>query len=403
MVVCPRCNLTHEIGEELCRKCGSFLLTDEEDYFLKVEKVETQLICPICQDLYHQGNYCKKCGSLLRQDIPSLETNRHPLEIKWIKDCSKEWLKLRREKKELEVCLKNLETQKKEISNDMFALLWARYQERLKELLPLHQEMEAELESVRRRASEEIDLLEKELKPLQTKLEEFQFINKQEGITRVDFLKEKEEVNRNLQTRVRNLKKWRRFLSVLPGEMRKDSVSKGFKEILFQPFTILVISTSIILLGTGGFVLSPWYLKSSPVIPSKIVSSLPTPSLSPKSRTNVDDQEVLKIKALFDAVKQANLQKNIDLFMNCFAHDFTGKEKKRSDTLKTRNHFHYLNLSYDLKQKRISGDIADVRLEWSIRVSEKGREKPEDNRIIFDTTLRKENGHWKIQQIRPVS
>ncbi|MBM4347023.1 MAG: hypothetical protein FJ107_02700 [Deltaproteobacteria bacterium] len=403
MIICPRCSLTHQIGEEFCRKCGSFLLTDEEEYFLKVERMEAQLICPVCQDLYQKGNYCKKCGSVLRQETESQKTNRQPLETKWIKNCSKEWLRLLKEKNELEICLKNLEAQRNRISNDEFTLLSVRYQERLKELLPLHQDIEAELESVRRRATEEIDLLEKEIKPIQKRIEELQFINKQAGITRDDFLKEKQEVNRSLQTRVRNLKKWRQFLSLLPREMRKGLGPQGFKEYLSQPLTLLFITIFIILLGTGGYFSHQWYSQSNRLIAKEIVTPASTPSSSRRPQTALADQEKKKIKSLFETVKQANLRQDIDLFMACFSHDYTNKEKKRAEALKTWSQFSYLHLSYDLKKKMISGDTADIRLEWLIKSSEKVGGKPEESRIVFETVLKKENGSWKIREIKPVS
>ena len=401
MVICPRCGIKQEVGKEFCGTCGSFLLTDEE-YFLKVEKIEAQLICPICQDLYQNGNYCKKCGSLLRQEMESQKTNLQPLEIKWIKNCSKEWLRLLKEKRELEVCLKNLETQRNKISNDVFTLLSARYQERLKELLPLHQEIEAELDSVRRRASEEIDLLEKELKPIQKRLEELQFINKQAGITKVDFLKEKQEVNRGLQTRVRNLKKYRQILSLLPQKMGGSIVSQGLTETLFRPFPLLIVCGLVILVGTGGYCLRQWYSQPDKVIPKEIVTPLPTPSSSHSPRTTLADQETEKIKSLFETVRQANLQQDIDLFMTCFSRDFADREKKRLEPLKTWNHFNYLNLSYHLKKQMISGETADIRLEWLIRSSVKVGGKLQENRVTLDAILRKENGRWKIQEIKPV-
>jgi hypothetical protein len=365
--------------------------------------MEAQLICPVCQDLYQKGNYCKKCGSVLRQETESQKIHRQPLETKWIKNCSKEWLKLLKEKNELEICLKNLEAQRNRISNDEFTLLSVRYQERLKELLGHHQEVGAELDSVRRRASEEIGLLEKEIKPIQKRLEELQFINKQAGITRDDFLKEKQEVNRSLQIRVRNLNKWRQFLSLLPGEIKKSFVSQGFKGLLSQPFTVLVISGFVILFGIGGYFLYQWYSQPARVIAKEIVTPVSSPSLSRRSQTGLADQEIEKIKSLFEKVKQANLQQNIDLFMTCFSRNFTNREKKRLEALKTWSHFNYIDLSYDLKKQMISGDTADIQLEWLVKTSKKVGGKPEENRIVFDTILKKENGDWKIQEIRPVS
>src|SRR4030042_3331093 len=181
MVICPRCGIEHRIGEEFCRKCEAFLLTDEAPT-PPIENIKVQLICPMCQDLHHKGNYCKKCGSQLMQGTPQRVTNLQPLEKKSIKKRSKECLNLFKEKRELEICLRKLETQKGKISSDMFNPLLAHYQDRLKELSSLHEEIGAELDSVRRRAMEKIDILEKELRPIQKRLEEFRFLYRQGGL-----------------------------------------------------------------------------------------------------------------------------------------------------------------------------------------------------------------------------
>ena len=115
------------------------------------------------------------------------------------------------------------------------------------------------------------------------------------------------------------------------------------------------------------------------------------------------DQELEKISSLFENIRQANLQKNIDLFMSCFSRDFNGTEGKRKDTLKMWETFNYHDLSYDLKKQTISGDTADVRLEWLVRTSEKVSGKPHDGKTVLDVTLKREDGQWKIKEIRPVS
>ena len=401
MVICPRCGIEQEVGKEFCGTCGSFLLIDEEPS-AQTKNIEVQLICPICQDLHHKGNYCKKCGSQLMQGTPQRVTNLQPLEKKSIKKRSKEWLKLFKEKRELEICLRKLETQKGKISSDMFNPLSVRYQYRLKELLPLHQEIETELDSVRRKASEETDLLEQELKTIRKRLEEFRFLYKEAGVTKDDFLREKHEMNRGIQSRVRNLKKCRQILSLLPQKMGGSIISQGLSETLFRPFPLLIVCGLVILVGTGGYCLRQWYSQPDKVIPKEIVTPLPTPSSSHSPRTTLADQETEKIKSLFETVRQANLQQDIDLFMTCFSRNFTDKEKKRLEALKTWNHFNYINLSYHLKKQMISGETADIRLEWLIRSSEKVGGKLQENRVTLDTKLRKENGRWKIQEIKPV-
>jgi len=402
MVICPRCGIEYRGGEEFCRNCQAFLLIDE-DPAPPIENVKVQLICPMCQDLHHKGNYCKKCGSLLMQGTPSRETNLQPLEKKSIKEQSKKWLRLFKEKKALEICLRKLEAQKGKISSDVFDPLSVRYQDRLKELLPLHQEIETELDFVRRKASEEIDLLEQELKTIQKRLEEFRFLYKEAGVTKADFLREKHKMNRDIRSRARNLKKSRQILSLLPLEMRGSIASKGLAETLFRPFPLLIACGLMILVGAGGYFLHQWYSGSDKVIPKEIVTPPSTPSSSHSPRTMLADQETGKIKSLFETVRQANLQQDIDLFMTCFSRDFTDREKKRLEALKTWNHFNYLHLSYDLKKQMISGDTADIRLEWLIKSSEKVGGKLQENRVTIEAILRKENGRWKIQEIKPVS
>jgi RNA polymerase subunit RPABC4/transcription elongation factor Spt4 len=125
MVVCPQCNVKHDDGEEYCRECGSFLLS-VEDPMPEEEKPKVNFLCPRCQVLYKKGSYCPTCGSLLMQRTVSREAGL-PLEKNSVKRCSKEWLKLLEEEKELELCMNNLEGQRDKISGDVLYSLFLRY------------------------------------------------------------------------------------------------------------------------------------------------------------------------------------------------------------------------------------------------------------------------------------
>ena len=87
MVICPKCNIEHDAGKKFCRKCGSFLLTEEEapaglEGWGPIGGVRTKakLICPKCQALYEIGNYCRRCGSLLVQLIISQGVDVRPFQ-----------------------------------------------------------------------------------------------------------------------------------------------------------------------------------------------------------------------------------------------------------------------------------------------------------------------------------
>ncbi len=402
MVICPQCSIEHDPGEEFCRKCGKFLLAIE-DPAPGEERLNVKLFCPKCQVLYKKGNHCRKCGSLLMQETPSQETGVQPLEKKSAKRWSKEWLRLSKEEKELESCMSKLETQREKVSGDILDPLSVRYKDRLESLSPLHQEIETELESIKKRASEEIEFLENELKPIQKRLEEFQSLYKLGAVTKPDFVREKKELRKEVKSREKSLKKYRQILSLLPRKMGGTAVSPGLTGDLLRPSTLMTASVIILLIVAGGYFLWPHHSQSSGPVSKEIVIPPSTP-LSPEGPSPaMKDQEVEKISSLFENIRQANLQENIDLFMSCFSRDFNGTEGKRRDTLKMWEDYSYLDLSYDLKKQTVTGDSANVRLEWLARTSQKPGGKVQDGRTVLDVALKREDGHWKIIEIKPAS
>jgi ketosteroid isomerase-like protein len=400
MVICPQCNIEHDAAEEYCRKCGKFLLTVEEPTPGE-EKEKVNLICPKCRVLYIKGNYCRKCGFLLMQRVPSQKMDLQPLEKKLVKRWSKEWSRLLREEKELESCMSKLETQRDSISSDVLNPIFVHYKDRLKSLSPLHQEIETELESARKRASEEIDSLEKELKPLQKRLEEFQSLHRLGAITKLDFLREKKELRKEIKTREGSLKEHQQILSLLPGKEGGRRVFPRIEGNLFRPLGLLMAGIILLLMVGGGYFFWQRHALSSIPVSKKIIPT--PPPTPPRHQTPPDDYDADKIRVLFENIKQANLKKNIDLFMSCYSRDFSDREGKRLDALETWGLFNYHDLSYHLKTQDISGDTANVRLEWLIRISKKAGGKVEDKKTLMEVKLKREDGGWKIREIKPVS
>jgi hypothetical protein len=335
------------------------------------------------------------------QGTPIQETNVQPSEKKLIKKWSKEWLRISREETELKACMTKLEAQREKISNDVFHPTFNRYKYRLESLLPHHQEIEVELKSIRKRGAEEIDFLEKELKPFQKRLEEFKSLYKTGAITKGDFIREKKEMKKEIKSRERGLKKHRQTLSLLPSKMGGRMVSPGIGGILLRPSTSVALSVIIILIGAGGYFLlqgHPHQASSSSLKETLIPLTPPRPA-----QLSAEAQEVEKIGSLFENIRKANLQKNIDLFMSCFSRDFKGRDGKQMDALKMWENFNYLDLTYELKKKSISGDTSHIRLEWLVKTSQKGSGKIQEGKTLLDVTLNREDGLWKIKEIKPIS
>jgi DNA-directed RNA polymerase subunit M/transcription elongation factor TFIIS len=410
MAICPKCSIEYDAGKKFCRKCGSFLLTEEEapaglEGWGPVGGVRTKakLICPKCQALYEIGNYCRRCGSLLLQRIISQGEDVRPLEKKSIKKWSNQWLRLSEEKKNLETCLSKLETQRDRVSSNILSPMFTRYQDQLESLSSLHQEIETELESVRKRASEEIDLLEKELQPMQKRFAEVQSLHQAGAMTKADFSREKSEMKREIESREKSLAKYRRIISILPSKLGGRMISHRVAGNFLRPFPMMIAGGILILVVALGYFL--WVKpSSSSAPPSKEIASgsAGTPSPQGQSRVSKNDENE-KVRSLFENIRQANLKKNIGLFMSCYSRDFEDKEGKRLAVLETWENFNYLDLSYDLKKQTITGDTADVRVEWFIRTSPKAGGQPQDTRTLLNVTLSREEGNWKIKAIKSAS
>jgi hypothetical protein len=308
-----------------------------------------------------------------------------------------------KEEKELESCISKLETQREKVSGEVLDLLFARYKDRMKSLSPLHQEIETELESIKKKALEQIDSLKNELEPVQKRLGEFQSLFKSGALTKPDFVRERKELKREVKSREKSLKKYHQILSLLPQKMGGKATSAGFTGGLLRPPALLTAGILILLIIAGGYFLWPHHSQSSGPAPVEIVTPLSTPLPPQDPPPPLKDQRVEKITSLFENIRQANLEKNIDLFMSCFSRDFNGTEGKRRDTLKMWENYSYLDLSYDLKRQTVTGDSADVRLEWLAKTSQKSSGKTQDGKTVLDVTLKREDGHWKIAEIKPVS
>ena len=409
MAICPKCNIEYEAGKKFCRKCGSFLLTEEAPAGLEglspigEGRTKAKLICPKCQALYEIGNYCRKCGSLLVQEIISQGVDVRPLEKKSIKKWSKQWLRLFDEKKNLETCLSKLETQRERVSSNILNPMLTRYQDELASLSSLHQEIETELESVRKRASEEIDLLEKELRPLQKRVAEVQSLYQLGAMTKADFSREKNEMTREIESRERSLIKYRRIISILPNKLGGRMTSHRVAGNFLRPLPLMIAGGVMVLVVALGYL---FWLKPSPSVTplSKEMASLSNGTPSPQGQSPASKKgEAERVRSLFENIRQANLKKNIGLFMSCYSHDFEDKEGKRLAVLETWENLNYLDLSYHLKKQTITGDTAEVRVEWLIRTSPNAGGQPQDTRTVLNVSLSREEGNWKIKAIRSAS
>jgi hypothetical protein len=224
------------------------------------------------------------------------------------------------------------------------------------------------------------------------------------AITKADFAREKKEMRREIKFREKNLRKHRHILSLLPSQMGGRMTPRGLTWNFLQPFPLVGLIAMLILIGAGGYILlkvqshevSTTHFKETPL-------PLPPPPSPSHAQASIETEEVEKIRSLFESIRTANLQKDIDLFMSCFSRDFKGRDGKRLDALKMWENYNYLNLSYELKNKSISGDTSNIQLEWLVKTSQKRNGKIQEGKTLLDVTLKREDGLWKIKEIKTMS
>ena len=328
-----------------------------------------------------------------------------------MKKLSKEWLTLSEEKKRLEILIKNLEAKRSGISSDMFNTTLGRYQSQVESISLRYQKIEKDLESVKAKTSGEINITLNALKPFKKRLEEAQSLYKAGALTKSDFAKQRTELKREIKLRQNTQKKHEQVISSLPNKMGGKVGAPGKLTNLLQPIP-LIASGIIILMAVAGYLLWPKYsylIKKQPQPVALIskeggVSSPTSPGQTQSSPVPENQaQEIEKMKSLFENIRQANIQKNIELFMSCYSYDFKGREEKKKSTLENWQSYDYFDLSYDLKNQAISGDTANAKVEWVIKFSPKSGGPAQETKSFLDVTLKKEEGVWKIKEIKPAS
>ena len=404
-LICPNCKIIYESGE-VCIKCESALVpetpsqTKEEPKItfgsevegdpLQVQTIQEQLIetprkkliCPACKIIYERGNSCVRCGSdlVLQTEFQEKEKPKSS---------------------DTEVSLSGLDL-------DVGTGPARPAQEKVDFEWPA-------LTSPKKRDSSAVEKGKKkeiEVFPTMEVEEDFfktQTSKQQPSKTSAD----DSEKRSSLSTKPK--KDYRRLFlevggitimalaggyflwSVYSNLIRKEPeprtpISKG---AVSQILPTSSSSTSPATTGMGSG--ESRAKEESSSIPKEAVPSSPDTSKLPPTEI----QEIRNIETLLENIRQANLKKDIDLFLSCYASNFKDREGKKRATLSFWTKFDYVDLSYDLKNSSISGDTAKVKVEWVIKISSTtDRQQQQKNKTNLDVKLKKEEGGWKIEEVK---
>ena len=446
-LICPDCQIIYEFGSS-CIQCGSPLspnipvmkkeelkgdhkeTSDEKGSFpaqtpqeQPSKNAQQNLICPDCQVLYDHGNFCIKCGSILVPQF-SPQIKKEPKEVHKPAD------------EEKSISLQtiqepSIEAPPKKLICPTCKIIYEREGTCIRCGLTLVTQLPPQEEEKSTCSdSSEVDVEPSPLpSPEEKGLGDIERTKHKEG--EVSLEPEVEVNGETPRTEPQEQQPLKRFADDL--EKRLGFLKK--RKIDYRRLFVEVGSITILALAGGYFLWSVYShvsretgaktrpskeVSSTVLLPPSVATHTSAPASKPKETNKrktdptlaisstpsgavvAETPEINKIKGMLENIRQANLKKNIDLFLSCYSSDFKEREIKKKSTLDNWERFDYLDLSYDLKNPSISGDTAKAKVEWLIKIVPTTGGKPQESKTILDVLLKKEEGEWKIKEVKLV-
>lgn len=140
----------------------------------------------------------------------------------------------------------------------------------------------------------------------------------------------------------------------------------------------------------------------SPEKESSTISKESSPTVSAGVPVLLFPQEIKKLSDLLENIRQANLRKDINLLMSCYASDYKDPEERRRTALQSWSNYNYLDLDYVLKVESVSTNDVKARVEWRIRSIPTTGGQIAEGKWALNVIFQKEKKEWKIKEVTPI-
>lgn len=108
-----------------------------------------------------------------------------------------------------------------------------------------------------------------------------------------------------------------------------------------------------------------------------------------------------QVQALFNTLREAQLKKDLTLFLSCYSPSFLGLAEKRQQTQKAWEEYTFTNMFYFLDEVTPQGpDQARVRVTWELQAQPRTGSETLTATQIFQVELKREGGAWKIAGLK---
>ncbi len=383
MLFCKKCQIEYEEDKRFCPTCGSFLIR-KEVFFSEGEEMDQseeaqskeKFVCPDCHIIYEKTKTCIRCGkevvpfaSLQGNDPPGqMQESETPSQTSRLVTSSEEW----ETSPEPLIC----PACKKEHLGGKSCI-------RCGAALVPHRGIEETKKSK--------SFLPPEDRKGQTKTPPLTEVEKE--------LFQDESPDQPIRKRsVQEQIQQGRFIR----KMKRDYPRKMLN---WSGILIICVAAGYLLWSTYTHLIQPKSDEApSPSSPKEMVAPSVSPPSAVPSSINVPSEveEKEKITGLLENIRKANLGKDIDLFLLCYSKDFKDREGKKKSTLESWENFNFLDLTFRLESFTLSGNTARARVEWFSRFTSKGGGPPQESRTSLEVVFKKEEGDWKIGEVKSI-
>jgi hypothetical protein len=296
----------------------------------------------------------------------------------------------------VDLLISNLNAQRSIISEDALNVTLKPYETKLEAIEKEINGIDSYLNNLQTKMAGEYEILERELRPYKNRLEELKTMKKAKGLTFGDYRRFKREPHRSHKHLVAQIKKRQHIIKILNSPASR--ISLILDQSLYIKIGILVIIVAV--LGTVGFFgYKYFFTKDKEVtVASTQLGNSPTLSTPAPTGSAVSSEE--EIRKVFENIKQANMTKDINLFLSCYSTAFPNMEEKKDKTLQTWKDMDITALSYSMRDLISQQNSAEVTIDWQIISKSADSGKTETFNTTNNVVLQREGGQWKIVDLK---
>ncbi|MEW6386494.1 MAG: hypothetical protein AB1491_03140 [Thermodesulfobacteriota bacterium] len=141
----------------------------------------------------------------------------------------------------------------------------------------------------------------------------------------------------------------------------------------------------------------PPAVEGKPLPPAPPVAVAPE---RPAPEASLPDQ----LAKVLNNLKEAQLKKDIYLYMSCYSYVYPELDQKRSDALKYWEHYNFNNLVFSLAGIQPLGpDNALAEVTWEMQVQNRRTQALDNLTQVFKVAFAKELGQWRIRSLEEVA